>query len=61
MNKFNENDKMMAEKISKTLHNLQVQYHINFNEEVDWLNGLSNRFSEKTTNHTEDAIYFWDV
>lgn len=61
MNKFNENDKMMAEKISKTLHNLQVQYLINFNEEVDWLNGLSNRFGEKTTNNTEDAIYFWDV
>lgn len=66
MDTFNEKDKAMAEKIAKTLHNLQVQYMIDFNAEVQWLKELNTRFGEEEESREDptsesDSIYFWDM
>lgn len=65
MDTFNEKDKAMAEKIAKTLHNLQVQYMIDFNAEVQWLKELNSRFGEEESREDptseSDAVYFWDM
>jgi hypothetical protein len=64
MNKFNSNDKRMAENIVRTLRNIQTLHFINFDKEVEWLRGLNERFGEgeeEDPTSESDAVYFWDM
>ena len=66
MNKFNSNDKRMAENIVRTLRNIQTLHFINFDKEIEWLHELNERFGEKEDvsedpTSESDAVYFWDM